>query len=302
MLRDYLETHHGPDRLASASSIRVYESRAARHAAYRLPRRLRRRRAGRRASSLPLDAMPLRQAGRQHGDRATFSGASPSESAIGNFGVYFGNETSRQSPPGSEEGLSAMKFSLFVHMERLDAEQNQQRASTRSSSSSARSPTGRHARDLDRRASRHGLHHRAEPVHQPSPIWRAGPRTVRLGTGTVIAPFWHPIKLAGEAAMTDVICDGRLDIGIARGAYSFEYRAPVARARRLGRRPAHARDDPGHQEACGKATMRMRASSGRSRRRPRRRSRCSSRTRRSGSRRAIRTATNSRSPTAAMSR
>jgi alkanesulfonate monooxygenase SsuD/methylene tetrahydromethanopterin reductase-like flavin-dependent oxidoreductase (luciferase family) len=46
---------------------------------------------------------------------------------------------------------------------------------------------------------------------------------VRLGTGTVIAPFWHPIRLAGEAAMTDIITKGRLDLGIARGAYSFEY-------------------------------------------------------------------------------
>ena len=46
---------------------------------------------------------------------------------------------------------------------------------------------------------------------------------MRLGTGTVIAPFWHPIKLAGEAAMTDIITGGRLDIGIARGAYNFEY-------------------------------------------------------------------------------
>ena len=46
---------------------------------------------------------------------------------------------------------------------------------------------------------------------------------VRLGTSTVIAPFWHPIKLAGEAAMTDIITGGRLDIGIARGAYNFEY-------------------------------------------------------------------------------
>jgi len=48
-------------------------------------------------------------------------------------------------------------------------------------------------------------------------------RNVRLGTATVIAPFWHPIKLAGEAAMTDLLTDGRLEIGIARGAYSFEY-------------------------------------------------------------------------------
>jgi alkanesulfonate monooxygenase SsuD/methylene tetrahydromethanopterin reductase-like flavin-dependent oxidoreductase (luciferase family) len=46
---------------------------------------------------------------------------------------------------------------------------------------------------------------------------------VRLGTATIIAPFWHPIKLAGEAAMADIIMDGRLDLGIARGAYVFEY-------------------------------------------------------------------------------
>ena len=46
---------------------------------------------------------------------------------------------------------------------------------------------------------------------------------VRLGTGTVVAPFWHPIKLANEAAMADIVCNGRLEIGIARGAYSFEY-------------------------------------------------------------------------------
>ena len=48
-------------------------------------------------------------------------------------------------------------------------------------------------------------------------------KNVKLGTGTVIAPFWHPIKLAGEAAMTDLITGGRLELGIARGAYSYEY-------------------------------------------------------------------------------
>jgi len=48
-------------------------------------------------------------------------------------------------------------------------------------------------------------------------------QNVMLGTGTVIAPFWHPIKLAGEAAMTDLMTGGRLEIGVARGAYSYEY-------------------------------------------------------------------------------
>lgn len=52
-------------------------------------------------------------------------------------------------------------------------------------------------------------------------------RHVRLGTGTIIAPFWHPIRLAGEAAMTDLITEGRLELGIARGAYSYEYERMV---------------------------------------------------------------------------
>ena len=52
-------------------------------------------------------------------------------------------------------------------------------------------------------------------------------KNVRLGTGTVIAPFWNPIRLAGEAAMTDIITNGRLELGIARGAYSFEYERMV---------------------------------------------------------------------------
>ena len=73
-----------------------------------------------------------------------------------------------------------------------------------------------------------GEHHGMDFTIAPNPFINLADlarrtKNVRLGTGTVIAPFWHPIKLAGEAAMTDVITGGRLDIGIARGAYSFEY-------------------------------------------------------------------------------
>ena len=48
-------------------------------------------------------------------------------------------------------------------------------------------------------------------------------KKIKLGTGTLIVPFWHPIKLAGEAAMTDVLSNGRLELGLARGAYLYEY-------------------------------------------------------------------------------
>ena len=68
-----------------------------------------------------------------------------------------------------------------------------------------------------------GEHHGMEFTIAPNPFINLaylGARTerIRLGTGTVIAPFWHPIRLAGEAAMTDLATKGRLDLGIARGA------------------------------------------------------------------------------------
>ena len=65
--------------------------------------------------------------------------------------------------------------------------------------------------------------------------------------GNVVAPFWHPIRLAGEAAMADIIMDGRLDLGIARGAYS-----PGCCVRFVGaeqRRAATARND--NARGCG---------------------------------------------------
>ncbi|MCO6049226.1 LLM class flavin-dependent oxidoreductase [Mesorhizobium sp. RP14(2022)] len=115
-----------------------------------------------------------------------------------------------------------MKFSLFVHMERLDADQRQE-------------DLYEEFLKLCEIADRGGMHaiwtgehHGMDFTIAPNPFVTIADlanrtRNVRLGTGTVIAPFWHPIKLAGEAAMTDLITGGRLDIGIARGAYSYEY-------------------------------------------------------------------------------
>jgi flavin-dependent trigonelline monooxygenase, oxygenase component len=115
-----------------------------------------------------------------------------------------------------------MKLSLFVHMERLNAAQSH-------------AELYREFIELCEMADAGGLHavwtgehHGMDFTIAPNPFISIADlarrtRTVRLGTGTVVAPFWHPLKLAGEAAMTDIISDGRLDIGIARGAYSFEY-------------------------------------------------------------------------------
>jgi alkanesulfonate monooxygenase SsuD/methylene tetrahydromethanopterin reductase-like flavin-dependent oxidoreductase (luciferase family) len=115
-----------------------------------------------------------------------------------------------------------MRFSLFAHMERIE-------------------PNVPHARlfdeltELVRFAEAAGFetawvgeHHGMEFTIAPNPLINLaylGARTerIRLGTGTVVAPFWHPIKLAGEAALTDLATGGRLDLGLARGAYGFEY-------------------------------------------------------------------------------
>src|SRR5699024_8900662 len=46
---------------------------------------------------------------------------------------------------------------------------------------------------------------------------------IRLGAGTLVAPFWDPLRAAGECALLDVISGGRMEVGLARGAYQFEF-------------------------------------------------------------------------------
>ena len=115
-----------------------------------------------------------------------------------------------------------MKFSLFLHIERYNEE----------------TPAAQlldEMAELVRIAERGGFeaawvgeHHGMGYTIAPNPFVNlaylaAKTERIRLGTGTVIAPFWHPIKLAGEAGLVDALSKGRLDLGIARGAYMFEY-------------------------------------------------------------------------------
>ncbi len=115
-----------------------------------------------------------------------------------------------------------MDFSLFAHMERLSPDQDY---------CALREELIALAKMADEggmRALWTGEHHGMDFSIAPNPFLSIvdlsyHTKNLRLGTGTVIAPFWHPIKLAGEAAATDVITKGRLELGIARGAYSYEY-------------------------------------------------------------------------------
>jgi alkanesulfonate monooxygenase SsuD/methylene tetrahydromethanopterin reductase-like flavin-dependent oxidoreductase (luciferase family) len=115
-----------------------------------------------------------------------------------------------------------MKFSLFAHLEAYHEEPSHRQLL-------------KELTDLVLLAEKGGFetfwigeHHGMGYTVAPNPFLNLAflanqTKTIRLGTGTVIAPFWHPIALAGEAALCDVMSDGRLDLGIARGAYTFEY-------------------------------------------------------------------------------
>lgn len=115
-----------------------------------------------------------------------------------------------------------MKFSLFAHMERNDPSIGHPQLFDELTALVTRAEQGGFE------TAWIGEHHGMEFTIAPNPFINiaylaAKTERIRLGTGTVVAPFWHPIKLAGEAAMTDIATGGRLDVGIARGAYSFEY-------------------------------------------------------------------------------
>ena len=115
-----------------------------------------------------------------------------------------------------------MKFSLFVHMERSNINQSYLDLYNEFIA-------------LCKIADKGGMHtiwtgehHCMDFTIAPNPFITIADlanklNNTRLGTGTIVAPFWNPIKLAEEAAVTDILTSGRLELGVARGAYSFEY-------------------------------------------------------------------------------
>jgi alkanesulfonate monooxygenase SsuD/methylene tetrahydromethanopterin reductase-like flavin-dependent oxidoreductase (luciferase family) len=59
-------------------------------------------------------------------------------------------------------------------------------------------------------------------------------RRVRLGLAAAILPFHHPLRLAEQMALVDIISDGRLDVGVGRGNRPAEfggYRVPQQESR-----------------------------------------------------------------------
>ena len=48
-------------------------------------------------------------------------------------------------------------------------------------------------------------------------------KRIRLGTGVALIPLHHPLRLAEEYAMFDVLSGGRLEFGVGRGFLSYAY-------------------------------------------------------------------------------
>ncbi len=47
---------------------------------------------------------------------------------------------------------------------------------------------------------------------------------IRLGTAVLVLPFWNPLRVAEDIALTDHLTGGRLEVAVARGYQPFEFR------------------------------------------------------------------------------
>ena len=115
-----------------------------------------------------------------------------------------------------------MKFSLFVHMERWDESISHRQLFEDLTELTLMAEAGGFSTVWI------GEHHAMEYTISPSPMpllayLAAKTTTIHLGAGTIIAPFWHPLRVAGECALLDVISNGRMEVGLARGAYQVEF-------------------------------------------------------------------------------
>ncbi|MBI3798248.1 MAG: LLM class flavin-dependent oxidoreductase [Deltaproteobacteria bacterium] len=72
-------------------------------------------------------------------------------------------------------------------------------------------------------------HHFMDDAYCPSPMIAAAAmagrtKNIRIGQGVVLLPFYgHPLKLAEDAAVLDVISGGRFELGIGRGYRPHEF-------------------------------------------------------------------------------
>jgi alkanesulfonate monooxygenase SsuD/methylene tetrahydromethanopterin reductase-like flavin-dependent oxidoreductase (luciferase family) len=71
-------------------------------------------------------------------------------------------------------------------------------------------------------------HHLVQYYASPSPLMWAvkaagATRRIRVGAAILVIPYYNPLRLAGEIGMADTLTGGRLDIGVGRGAFEYEF-------------------------------------------------------------------------------
>lgn len=71
-------------------------------------------------------------------------------------------------------------------------------------------------------------HHFINLLVHPNPLLMgvrvaAATRTIRIGTSVLVLPFFDMRRLAGEVAQADNLMGGRLELGVGRGAFKYEF-------------------------------------------------------------------------------
>src|SRR5947208_8900274 len=61
-------------------------------------------------------------------------------------------------------------------------------------------------------------------VHLMAMLAAARTRRLRIGTAVSLAAFYHPLRLAEEVALLDVLSGGRVNWGAGRGFAHFEFK------------------------------------------------------------------------------
>ena len=72
--------------------------------------------------------------------------------------------------------------------------------------------------------------HHSQAMMYPDPLMALAvlahhTHTVRLGTNMLLLPEWHPLRVAEQGAMVDVLSEGRLTLGVAAGYAKDEFAA-----------------------------------------------------------------------------
>jgi alkanesulfonate monooxygenase SsuD/methylene tetrahydromethanopterin reductase-like flavin-dependent oxidoreductase (luciferase family) len=62
-------------------------------------------------------------------------------------------------------------------------------------------------------------------VHMVGTLAAARTKRLRIGTGVSLAPFYHPLRLAEEVALLDILSGGRVNWGTGRGFARVEFTA-----------------------------------------------------------------------------